>query len=147
MEFGSLTKFSESISRCDRQKEELDKATTRYRLPASGPRLNSSKRISEAAMFRVAILMSMSTFLLTTTTASAQVCPLNGTTSRKLVCLIPQVYGPFGFGFGPGQDPTTSVLYTGDHHAAHFDADFLSTFAPINQAVGIQVSQLPIASP
>src|ERR1700686_3252183 len=126
MEFGSLTKFSESISRCDRQKEELDKATTRYRLPASGPRLNSSKRISEAAMFRVAILMSMSTFLLTTTTASAQVCPLNGTTSRKLVCLIPQVYGPVGF--GTTQDPKQSVLYTGDFHAAHFGTDFLATF-------------------
>ena len=96
-------------------------------------------------MFRVAILMSMSTFLLTTTTASAQVCPLNGTTSRKLVCLIPQVYGPFGF--GTTQDPKQSVLYTGDFHAAHFGTDFLATFAPINQAVGIQVSQLPIASP
>jgi len=100
-------------------------------------------------MFRRIILMSTwtSLLLLTTTTASAQVCPLNGTTSKKLVCLIPQVYGPFGFGFGPGQDPTTSVLYTGDHHAAHFDTDFLAAFAPINQAVGIQVSQLPIASP
>lgn len=100
-------------------------------------------------MFRLTILMSMWTFLLTMTTASAQnVCPLNGTTSKKLVCLIPQVYGPFGFGFdSTKQDPTQSVLFTGDRHAAHFDADFLATFAPINQAVGIQVSQLPIASP
>jgi hypothetical protein len=91
----------------------------------------------------------MWTFLLTMTTASAQnVCPLNGTTSRKLVCLIPQVYGPFGFGFDPTkQDPTQAVLYTGNRHAAHFDADFLATFAPINQAVGMQISQLPIASP
>jgi len=83
--------------------------------------------------------------LLTTTAASAQVCPLNGATSKKLVCLIPQIYGPFGFGTAP--DPTQSVLYTGDFHAAHFGTDFLATFAPINQAVGIQVSQLPIASP
>jgi len=99
-------------------------------------------------MFRLIILMSMWTLLLITTTASAQVCPLNGTTSSKLICLIPQVYGPFGFGFDPTkQNPTQSVLYTGDHHAAHFDTDFLATFAPINQAVGIQVSQLPIASP
>jgi hypothetical protein len=96
-------------------------------------------------MFRLIILMSMWTLLLTTTTASAQVCPLNGTTSTKLVCLIPQVYGPFGF--GTTQDPKQSVLYTGDFHAAHFGTDFLATFAPINQAVGIQVSQLPIASP
>jgi hypothetical protein len=96
-------------------------------------------------MFRLIILMSVWTLLLTTTTASAQVCPLNGATSKKLVCLIPQIYGPFGF--GTTQDPTQSVLYTGDFHAAHFGTDFLATFAPINQAVGIQVSQLPIASP
>lgn len=97
-------------------------------------------------MFRLIILMSMWTsLLLTTTTGSAQVCPLNGSTSKKLVCLIPQIYGPFGF--GTTQNPTQSVLYTGDFHAAHFGTDFLATFAPINQAVGIQVSQLPIASP
>jgi len=97
-------------------------------------------------MFRLIILMSTWTLLLlTTTTGSAQVCPLNGATSKKLVCLIPQIYGPFGF--GTTRDPTQSVLYTGDFHAAHFGTDFLATFAPINQAVGIQVSQLPIASP
>jgi hypothetical protein len=100
-------------------------------------------------MFRPTVVLSIGTVLLTLATASAQnICPLNGTTSKKLVCLIPQVYGPFGFGFDPTkQDKTQSVLYTGDHHAAHFDTDFLATFAPINQAVGIQVSQLPIASP
>jgi hypothetical protein len=100
-------------------------------------------------MFRLTILLSFWTFLLTSAIASADnVCPLNGTASKKLVCLIPQVYGPFGFGFDPTkQDPTQSVLYTGDHHAAHFDADFLATFSPINEAVGIQVSQLPLASP
>jgi hypothetical protein len=98
-------------------------------------------------MFRRIILMSTwtSLLLLITTTGSAQVCPLNGATSKKLVCLIPQIYGPFGF--GTTQDPKQSVLYTGDFHAAHFGTDFLATFAPINQAVGIQVSQLPIASP
>jgi hypothetical protein len=78
-------------------------------------------------------------------TASAQICPLNGTLNNKLVCLIPQVYGPFGFGSTP--NPAQSVLFTGDHHNAHFGSDFLSTFAPINEAVGVQVSQLPIASP
>ncbi|HZV87782.1 MAG TPA: transporter [Candidatus Binatus sp.] len=77
--------------------------------------------------------------------ASAQTCPLNGTLSNKLVCQIPQVYGAFGF--GTTTDPTQSVLFTGDHHNAHFSSDFLATFAPINEAVGIQASQLPIASP
>jgi outer membrane putative beta-barrel porin/alpha-amylase len=77
--------------------------------------------------------------------ASAQTCPLNGTLSNKLVCQIPQVYGAFGF--GTTTDPTQSVLFAGDHHQAHFSSDFLSTFAPINEAVGIQASQLPLASP
>jgi hypothetical protein len=77
--------------------------------------------------------------------ASAQTCKLNGTSSNKLVCLIPQVYGPFGL--GDTNNPAESVLATGFGHAAHFSSDFLTTFAPINEAVGIQVSQLPIASP
>jgi hypothetical protein len=99
-------------------------------------------------MFR-AIAVAVGFFALTIAVASAQnICPLNGHSSSKLICLIPQVYGPFGFGFDPSvQTPAQSVLFTGDHHAAHFDNDFLATFAPINEAVGIQISQLPIASP
>src|SRR5580704_8642563 len=77
--------------------------------------------------------------------ASAQTCALNGALSSKLVCQIPQVYGAIGF--GTATDPTQSVLFSGDHHAAHFSSGFLSTFAPINEAVGIQASQLPLASP
>ena len=69
------------------------------------------------------------------------VCPLNGTSSSKLVCVIPQVYGPYGLGSG-----ATAPLLA-DGHQAHFEGDFLSSFGPINEAVGIQVSQLPIASP
>jgi hypothetical protein len=84
-------------------------------------------------------------FFLIAGSASAQTCPLNGTLSNKLVCQIPQVYGAFGF--GTTANPAQSVLFTGDHHQAHFSSDFLATFAPINEAVGIQASQLPLASP
>ena len=74
--------------------------------------------------------------------AQAQsVCPLNGTLSGKLVCVLPQVYGAFGLGSG-----ATAPLLA-DGHQAHFEGEFLSSFGPINEAVGIQVSQLPIASP
>ena len=69
------------------------------------------------------------------------VCPLNGTPSSKLVCVIPQVYGASGLGSGPG------APLLADGHQAHFEGDFISSFGPINEAVGIQVSQLPIASP
>jgi len=68
-------------------------------------------------------------------------CPLNGTSSNKLVCVIPQVYGPVGLGSG-----ATAPLLA-DGHQAHFEGEFLSNFGPINEAVGVQVSQLPIASP
>ncbi len=68
-------------------------------------------------------------------------CPLNGTPNPKLVCTLPQVYGPFGLGSGS----TAPLLANG--HEAHFESDFLSSFAPINEAVGTQVSQLPTASP
>jgi hypothetical protein len=69
------------------------------------------------------------------------VCPLNGNASSKLVCVVPQVYGPFGLGSG-----ATAPLLANSHQA-HFEGDFLSSFGPINEAVGIQISQLPIASP
>ena len=73
---------------------------------------------------------------------SAQgICPLNGTASTKLVCVIPQTFGPFGVGSGAG------APLLANQHQAHFEGDFLSSFGPINEAVGIQVSQLPIASP
>jgi outer membrane putative beta-barrel porin/alpha-amylase len=93
--------------------------------------------------YPVLSLLAALSFLLAGS-ASAQTCPLNGTLSPKLVCLIPQVYGPFGLGTAKG---TQSVLFTGDFHSAHFSSGFLSTFAPINEAVGIQASQLPLASP
>src|ERR1700747_637952 len=75
-------------------------------------------------------------------TASAQsLCPLNGTTSNKLVCVLPQVYGPFGL--GPGQG--APLVF--NRHQSHFQGNFLTSLDPINEAVGIQVSQLPTASP
>lgn len=74
---------------------------------------------------------------------SAQViCPLNGTSSSKLVCLIPQVYGPLGLGSG-----STAPLAPNFGHEAHFDADFIASFGAFNEAVGIQASRLPLASP
>jgi Putative MetA-pathway of phenol degradation len=70
------------------------------------------------------------------------VCPLDGTLSNKLVCVLPQTFGARGFGGGEG-----APLKFNFGHEGHFDSDFLSSFGPINEAVGIQVSQLPIASP
>jgi hypothetical protein len=88
------------------------------------------------------LLCSALSVLLFCERANAQgVCPLGGTSSPKLVCVIPQTFGPFGLGTGAG----APLLTNG--HQGHFESDFLSSFGPINEAVGIQVSQLPIASP
>ena len=71
--------------------------------------------------------------------ASAQgICPLNGTPNHNLVCVLPQLYGPSGLGSGPN----APLLANG--HQAHFEGDFLSSFGPINEAVGIQVSHVAI---
>src|SRR5437660_11977980 len=88
------------------------------------------------------VLLGTLILILVPVSASAQgICPVNGTSSNKLVCVIPQTFGPLGVGSGPG----APLLANG--HEAHFEGDFLSSFGPINEAVGIQVSQLPIASP
>ncbi len=88
------------------------------------------------------LLMGTLVLVLVPATASAQgICPLNGTLSNKLVCVIPQTFGPLGVGSGAG------APLLANSHQAHFEGDFLTSFGPINEAVGIQVSQLPIASP
>ena len=93
-------------------------------------------------MLKRVFIGSILLILLSSSSAVAQsVCPLNGTPSSKLVCVIPQVYGASGLGSGPG------APLLADGHQAHFEGDFISSFGPINEAVGIQVSQLPIASP
>lgn len=75
------------------------------------------------------------------TSWAQSVCPLNGTKSNKLACLIPQIYGPFGLGSGNGAPLLVNS------HQAHFENDFLTSFTPINTAIAIQASQLPLASP
>ena len=93
----------------------------------------------------VANLLFLALLLLIASRASAQaVCPLQGSSSDRLVCLIPQVYGPFGLGSGP---PGTGVPLRVNGHQAHFEASFLNNFTPINTALGSQLTLLPLASP
>lgn len=69
----------------------------------------------------------------------------NATFSSDMVCLVPQVYGPGGLvgtnNAGP-IDPTTKF-----HHEVHFQASSLESFSPLNSEIGVQLSQLPFASP
>lgn len=69
----------------------------------------------------------------------------NATFSGDMVCLVPQVYGPGGLvgtnNAGP-LNPTTKF-----HHEVHFQASSLESFSPLNSEIGVQLSQLPFASP
>jgi hypothetical protein len=58
------------------------------------------------------------------------VCPLNGTGSLKLICMLPQALGASGFNYG-----LLGVTRP------------FPKITPITQAVGTRLSQLPIASP
>ena len=95
-------------------------------------------------MFRFTMLLALGTLLLAVSDASAQTCPLNGTSSNKLVCLIPQVYGPYGLGAGGAQPKTSRCCTRAMGMPRTSRSDFLTSFAPINETVGIELSQLPV---
>jgi len=63
--------------------------------------------------------------------------------SGDLLCLVPQIYGPAGLvgqNFNGPLDSTTG-------HSVHFQAAAVNDFGPINSEIGVQLSQLPLASP
>jgi len=49
------------------------------------------------------VLLGTLILILVPISASAQgICPSNGTSSNKIVCVIPQTFGPFGLDSGAG---------------------------------------------
>jgi hypothetical protein len=60
-----------------------------------------------------------------------------------LLCLVPQIYGPSGLVGQNFDGPLVST--TG--HSVHFQAAAVNNFGPINSEIGVQLSQLPLASP
>jgi hypothetical protein len=100
-------------------------------------------------MSRLWVLIILLQLALCASVLAQSPCPtqLQLTTATKrssdLICLVPQVYGPGGlvgttFG-GP--------LYPTEFHEAHFQASSVSSLAPINSEIGVQLSQVPLASP
>jgi hypothetical protein len=67
---------------------------------------------------------------------NAQVCPTSAT-SPKLICTIPQLYGPAGLVLG-----NPSPL-----HQQHFLASIHNNFTPLNSELSQELSILPFASP
>jgi len=72
--------------------------------------------------------------LLTVALWAQGVCPTTQKSS-KLICQIPQIYGPGG------------LTLPNPFHAAHFLSEFESSFTPLNSAIGTQLTVLQIASP
>lgn len=90
----------------------------------------SSKMFKEKCLWtlKLVILLVVAPGL----TWAQAVCPLNGTGSRKLICMLPQSLGSSGFNYG-----LLGIL----------DGRPFPNIKPITQAVGTRLSQLPIASP
>ena len=72
--------------------------------------------------------------MLASVAAAQTICPTTQRSS-KLICQIPQIYGPGG------------LTLPNPFHSAHFESDFESSFTPLNAAIGTQLTSLPIASP
>jgi hypothetical protein len=63
--------------------------------------------------------------------------------SSDLVCTVPQVYGPGGLVGTDNGGPLTATEF----HEVHFQASSINSFGPINAEIGVQLSQVPLASP
>ena len=75
-------------------------------------------------------------------TVSTAVCPTN----NKLICTLPEVFGPNGLQQGIG--PLLGGAASGtNHQGGHFEESFLSSLTPLNAAVGSQLTLLPLGSP
>jgi len=75
-------------------------------------------------------------------TISTDVCPANG----KLICTLPELYTAKGLQQGIG--PLLGGAASGTNHAGgHFQDSFITSLAPLNAAVGSQLTLLPIGSP
>jgi Putative MetA-pathway of phenol degradation len=69
---------------------------------------------------------------------NSDVCPSN----TKLICTLPEVFGPPGFlqGIGP-------LVKVDGHAGGHFESSFITSLGPLNASVGSQLTLLPLGSP
>jgi Putative MetA-pathway of phenol degradation len=100
-------------------------------------------------MSRLRLLLFLLPLLLSPPSFAASPCPTQevlgsaATRSSDLLCIVPQVYGPGGLVGTDNGGPLTPTKF----HEVHFQASSINSFGPINAEIGVQLSQVPLASP
>src|SRR5271168_369210 len=100
-------------------------------------------------MSRLTVLWSLLLLSVSTAALAQSPCPTQevlgpaAKRSSDLVCVVPQVYGPGGLVGVDNGGPLTATLF----HEVHFQASSINSFSPINAEIGVQLSQVPLASP
>jgi hypothetical protein len=100
-------------------------------------------------MPRLTVLCSLLLVSASTAALAQSPCPtqvLLGSAAKRSsdpVCVIPQVYGPGGLVGVDNGGPLTATQF----HEVHFQASSINSFGPINAEIGVQLSQVPLASP
>jgi hypothetical protein len=100
-------------------------------------------------MSRFNVLCSLLLAAVSTAALAQSPCPTQtllgsaATRSSDLVCVVPQVYGPGGLVGVDNGGPLTATQF----HEVHFQASSINSFSPINAEIGVQLSQVPLASP
>ena len=100
-------------------------------------------------MSRLRVLIILSQLALSASAVAQSPCPtqvLLGSSAQRssdLICVVPQVYGPGGLVGTNNGGP----LYPTMFHSVHFQASSVSSLAPVNAEIGVQLSQVPLASP
>jgi hypothetical protein len=100
-------------------------------------------------MLRSSLSIVLLSLTLSATALAIGPCPTSeilgsaATRSSDLVCTVPQVYGPGGLVGTDNGGPLTATEF----HEVHFQASSINSFGPINAEIGVQLSQVPLASP
>jgi hypothetical protein len=113
------------------------------KLTLTGILLVQFLRGREAGVLRRVLLMLSLYYALAGMSSRAQtvptdVCPSSG----KLICALPEVYGPNGL-----QQQIGPLVKVDGHAGGHFESSFISSLGPLNSAVGSQLTLLPLGSP
>src|SRR5215475_6970747 len=87
----------------------------------------------------LALVLTLSAVSTLPTLKAQSLCPA-GVVSDKLICLVPQAFGPNGLELPNTGSPQLSIV-------PHFQNILPDSLKPLNSAISKQVALLPLASP